>query len=36
VYEKIIQIVKIKGFCVVVIAEGAESGLIDSERDHLK
>jgi 6-phosphofructokinase 1 len=32
VYERIIERAKLRGHCVVVIAEGAEDGLIDEER----
>ena len=32
VYERVIQHIKTSGYCVVVIAEGAEEGLIDEEK----
>lgn len=32
VYDRIIERTKAKGSCVVVVAEGAEEGLIDEER----
>lgn len=35
-YESIIERCKIKGHCVVVIAEGAEDGLIPEERTKIR
>ena len=32
-YEAIIERCKVKGHCVIVIAEGAEDGLIPEERE---
>lgn len=36
VYESIIERAKIKGHCIVVIAEGAEDGLIPEERSKIR
>lgn len=36
VYERIIQRAKERGHCVVVVAEGAEDGLIDEDRQHMR
>lgn len=36
VYEAIVERAKIKGHCVIVIAEGAEDGLIDEERKKIR
>lgn len=36
VYEWIIKRAKKRGHCVVVIAEGAEEGLIDEEREKMR
>ena len=36
VYERIIQRARHRGHCVVVIAEGAEEGLIDEERKMMR
>jgi 6-phosphofructokinase 1 len=36
VYEAIIERAKIKGHCVIVIAEGAEDGLLPAERDMVR
>jgi hypothetical protein len=36
VYEAVIQRAKLKGHCVVVVAEGAEDGLLDEERQKMR
>jgi len=36
VYEHIIKIASTKGFCVVVVAEGAEEGLVDDDREEVR
>ena len=36
VYEAIIERAKVKGHCVVVIAEGAEDGLIPEEHERMR
>jgi 6-phosphofructokinase 1 len=36
VYEAIIERAKVKGHCVVVIAEGAEDGMIPEERQIMR
>lgn len=36
VYEAIIERAKIKGHCIIVIAEGAEDGLIPEERQKIR
>lgn len=36
VYEAIIERARIKGHCVVVIAEGAEDGLLPEEREAVR
>jgi 6-phosphofructokinase 1 len=36
VYEAIIERAKIKGHCVVVIAEGAEDGLLEEEKQKVR
>lgn len=36
VYEAIIERAKIKGHCVVVIAEGAEDGLLEVEKEKVR
>lgn len=36
VYEAIIERAKIKGHCVIVIAEGAEDGMIPEERQRMR
>ena len=33
VYESIIQRAKVKGHCIIVVAEGAYKGLIDEEKE---
>ena len=36
VYEAIVERAKVKGHCVIVIAEGAEDGLIPEERERMR
>jgi 6-phosphofructokinase len=36
VYEAIIERARVKGHCVVVIAEGAEDGMIPEERERMR
>ena len=36
VYEAIIERAKVKGHCVIVIAEGAEDGMIPEERERMR
>jgi len=36
VFEAIIERAKVKGHCVVVIAEGAEDGMIEEEREEMR
>lgn len=36
VYEAIIERAKVKGHCVIVIAEGAEDGMLPEERDIMR
>ena len=35
-YEAIIERAKVKGHCVIVIAEGAEDGMIPEERERMR
>ena len=35
-YESVIERAKLKGHCVIVIAEGAEDGLIPEERSKIR
>jgi 6-phosphofructokinase 1 len=36
VYEHVIKIATTRGYCVVVVAEGAEDGLVDEDRDAVR
>ena len=36
VYEHVIKIAMTKGYCVVVVAEGAEEGLVDEDREEVR
>lgn len=36
VYEYIVERAKVKGHCVVVIAEGAEDGLLEEEKRKIR
>lgn len=36
VFEAIIERAKVKGHCVIVIAEGAEDGMIEEEREEMR
>lgn len=36
VYQRIIERAQTRGHCLVVIAEGAEDGLIDEEREQMR
>jgi 6-phosphofructokinase 1 len=36
VYDSIIERAKVKGHCVIVIAEGAEDGLIEEEKTQIR